>query len=284
MGNISPKSDGVQNVSSAARKIGVESAHGFGDGLFNVPLIRELSLKHETPIGVAVRPHCKDAFYNLPWVDEIVEIPHMNHGASKLERLGYERTIQITQNVKFYNFCQQDPTHSLIDTPLWTGRQLGIPDFDQRPIFEHTEEEYKSTRDMVNHQPTIAIESVHQSAQSWANDETIQTILDKYLNTHRILWLSNQGAPSHPNVDNLLRFSRRQVIMCLKACDTFFSVGSGFFCASLALRNYMQPRKIVCLWKDELYRYERPLSIHKWHSDITWIHNQNELTSYLANQ
>jgi hypothetical protein len=283
MGIVSPKSDGVQEL-SPARKIGVESAHGFGDGLFNAALIRELAYKHGTQIGVAVRPHCKDAFYNLPWVDEIVEIPHMNHGAAALRNLGYKEIIQITQNVKFYEFTQQDPTHSLIDTPLWTGRQLGLDDFDQQPVFRYTDEEYKSTRDVVNHQPTIAIESVYQSAQSWADSNTIKSILDKYLNTHRILWLSNQGAPSHSNVDNLLRFTRRQVIMCLRACDIFFSVGSGFFCASLALKHYMQPNKIACLWKDELYRYERPIATHNWHQNITWIHNQDELTAYLANQ
>lgn len=281
MGNVSRQSTRIFTL-KPARKLGVECAHGFGDGLFNAALIRELSKHHETPVGVAVRSHCKDAFYNLPWVDEIIEIPHMNHGMSKLSAIGYQRVIQITQNVKFYEFCQQDPTHSLIDTPLWTGRQLGLPDFDQQPIFIPTAEEHAASREIVTDQPTIAIESVYQSAQSWADGNAIKLILNKYLSTHRILWLSNQGAPSHPKVDNLLRFNRRQVIMCLRACDIFFSVGSGFFCASLALEHYNQPSKIVCLWKDELYKYEKPISQHNWHPSITWIHNQSELTNYLA--
>ena len=207
----------------------------------------------------------------------------MNHGLKKLQELGCNPVFQITQNAKFYEFCQQDPTHSLIDTPLWTGRQLGLSDFDQRPVFLPTDDEYASTREIVSNKPTIAIESVYQSAQSWANNDTIKSILDKYLSTHRILWLSNQEAPNHPNVDNLLRFTRRQAIMCLRACDIFFSVGSGFFCAALALEVYKQPSEIVCLWKDELYRYEGPVTSHNWCSNIIWIHNQNELTNYLEN-
>ena len=265
------------------RQIGVESAHGFGDGLFNVALIRELSQHHNTKIGVAVRPHCKDAFYNLPWVDEIVEIPQMNDGAKVLQNLGYKRTIHITQTVKFFEFRERDTNHSLIDTPLWTGRQLGLPDFDQRPVFYPTSEEMAATDCMMSDQPTIAIETVYTSGQSWTKQQDIQLILDKYLSTHRILWLSNSDAPDHPNVDNLLRFSRRQVIMCLRACDVFFSVGSGFFCASLALPSGLQSTRIVCLWQDGFYKYEHPLAVHKWCKDLIWIHNQQELRQYLAN-
>ena len=265
------------------RKLGVESAHGFGDGLFNSALIRELSKHHNTKVGVAVRPHCKDAFYNLPWVDEIVEIQQMNEGAKALQDLGYQRTIQITQNVKFFEFRKSDPDHSLIDTPLFTGRQLGLPDFDQRPIFYPTREELATTDCMLSDQPTIAIESVYTSGQSWTKRGDIQLILDKYLPTHRILWLSNSGAPDHPNVDNLLRFSRRQAIMCLRACDIFFSVGSGFLCATLALPSGLQSTRTVCLWRDEFYKYKRPLAQHTWCKDLTWIHNQQELHQYLAN-
>lgn len=265
------------------RIVGVESAHGFGDGCFNAALIRELSKKYGSNVGVAVRPHCRDVFYNLPWVNEIIDIPHMHHGAAALKALGYQHIFQITQNVKFYEFTQHDPNHSLIDTPLWTGRQLGLPDFDQRPIFLPTQEEDESTQSMVTDQPTIAIESVYQSAQSWADNNAIEMVFNKYAPTHRILWLSNQGAPHHPNVDNLIRFSRRQAIMCLRACDIFFSVGSGFFCASLALAQHHQPKRIVCLWKDELYRYEKPIAEHQWHPDIQWIHNHQQLSTYLAN-
>jgi hypothetical protein len=264
------------------RQIGVESAHGMGDGLFNAALIRALSTRYDLKIGVAVRPHCKDAFYNLPWVDEIVEIQQMNQGEKVLQNLGYKRTIQITQNVKFFEFRKSDPDHSLIDTPLLTGRQLGLPDFDQRPLFYPTSDELASTDSIFSDQPTIAIESVFTSGQSWANEKAIAAILDKYLGTHRVLWLSNIGAPNHPQVDNLLRYTRRQAIMCLRACDILFSVGSCFFCASMALPKGMQPTKIVCLWKDEFYKYERPLTQHQWHKDIIWTHNQEELQQFLT--
>lgn len=264
------------------REIGVEAALGFGDCLFNAPLIRALSTHYECKIGVAVCSHCKDAFYNLPWISEIIEIPNIYHGQKKLKELGYNRTIQITQNVKFFEFQQNNPQHSLADTPLSTGHQLEIPTFDQRPIFIPQDEELSRTTDMLSDKPTIGIEAIYKSAQSWADKRAFEMILDKYLPSHRILWLSNEGAPKHKNVDDLLRFSRREAIMCLRACDTFFSVGSGFFCTSLALPEIHQPKKIVCLWTDNLYHYEAPINKHKWHSNLTWIHNHNELKTVLS--
>jgi hypothetical protein len=266
------------------REVGVEAAHGFGDCLFNVPLIRELKILHNTKIGVAVRPHCKDAFTNVRWISEIIEIPHMWHGLPALERLGYKRRYQITQNAKFYEFRDaHHPDHSLIHTPLWTGRQLHCPkDFDNRPLFFPTTEELMvGSRMKAENRPTIAIESVYGSAQSWADKRAFDMILAKYAHTHRILWLSNEGAPKIPAVDDMLRFTRRECIMCLQACEIFFSVGSGFFCASLALDPDKQPKKIVCLWTDDLYRYEEPLAEYKWHPDITWVHNHQELNQCL---
>jgi hypothetical protein len=266
------------------RNIGVESAHGFGDSLFNVPLIRELSLLHNTKIGVAVRPHCKDAFYNVPWVSEIIEIPQMWHGIKALQDLGYKHQIQITQNVKFFEFRNDhDPQHSLIHTPLWTGRQLNCPEFDNKPlIFPTSEEIMVGSTMLAENRPTIAIESTYTSAQSWADKKAFDAIMGKYAQTHRILWLSNENAPSIPAVDNMLRFTRRECIMCLQACEIFFSVGSGFFCASLALDRPRQPKKIVCLWVDDLYRYEGPVVEYGWHPDITWVHNHNELNQCLS--
>lgn len=257
--------------------IGIESSHNFGDVCFNLPLIKAIHEKHQKPVWVASKSHCKDALLNIPWVDKIIETKQMGQGISRLYNLSCDPVFQITQNIKFFEFRKHDPKHSLIDTPLHTGRQLGLPDFDQRPIFIPTEFELAKTRSIKSDQPTIGIETVYKSAQSWAEQHAFQMILDQYLPTHRILWLSNEGAPKHEHVDDLLRFNRREVIMCLQACDIFFSVGSGFFCASMALPAAYQPKKIVCLWTDLLYRYEEPLNKHKWHPDIIWVHNHNEL-------
>lgn len=261
------------------RKIGVESYHGFGDCLFNVPLISELSIKNNTKIGVAVKPACKDAFYNIPWIDEIIECAQMWDGLGRLKKLGYETTHQITQNVKFHQFREHDPNHSLIDTPLLTGAELGLANFDNRPIFLPTEEEIIKTDSILSTKPTIAIESVFNSIQSWANEKTFIPILEKFAKSHRILWLSNHGAPE--GVDNMLRYSRRECIMCLRAVDILFSVGSGFFCSSLALQPIYQPKKIICLWIDEMYKYEAAMLRYKWHDNIIWVHNHDELLESL---
>lgn len=261
--------------------IGVESAHGFGDLTFNLSLIKAIRTKYNGEIWVAVRPHCKDALFNIPWVDKIIEIPHMWHGIPKLKEMGCDPVFQITQNVKFFEFRSTNPQHSLIDTPLFTGKQLGIHEFNQRPVFRPTASEISKANNVVSSRPTIGIESVFNSAQSWARQPAFDAILQQYLPTHRVLWLSNANAPKHENVDNLLRFSRREVIMCLRACDIFFSVGSGFFCAALALPAEFQPKKIVCLWTDNLYKYENPLNKHQWHPNITWVHNMTELTQCL---
>jgi hypothetical protein len=279
MEKVSPQVEPVPG-----REVGVESAHGFGDCLFNIPLIRELSQLHNSKVAVTVRPHCADAFINVPWVSEIIEVPQMWNGMQRLQELGYRRRFQITQNVKFYEFREaKDPNHSLIHTPLWTGRQHGCPeDFDNKPLFFPTTDEVLKTEAMASDKPTIAIESVFKSAQSWANRKAINAIVAKYAHTHRILWLSNEGAPKLPTVDDMLRFSRRECIMCLRHCEIFFSVGSGFFCSSLSLSRLHQPKKVVCLWTDGLYKYEEPLNGYKWHPDIEWVHNQNELTECLS--
>lgn len=264
-----------------SRKIGVESFHGFGDCLFNIPLIRELSNKHKTRIGVAVKSACKDAFYNVPWVDEIIDCVGIWDGIHRMNQLGYETTYQITQNVKFYEFRQSDPNHSLIETPLSTGSQIGLEYFNNRPIFIPTHNEISKTNSIINEKPTIAIESVFNSLQSWADSKAFEAIIDKFKDTHRILWLSNNNAPKIPSVDNLLRFSRRECIMCLRAADIFFSVGSGFFCSALALSKEYQPKKIICLWVDDMYKYEKELQRKNWYNNITWVHNHEELSDTL---
>lgn len=261
--------------------IGIESSHGFGDLCFNLPLIRAIKEKHNDEIWVASRPHCKDALYNTPFIDKIIDIPEMQHGIHKFKSMGF-KTYQITQNIKFFEFRNEhDPHHSLINTPLMTGRQLQCNDFDNRPLYYPTETEIQNTNSIISDKPTIAVESIYTSGQSWADTTAFNMILDYYSKTHRILWLSNNNAPRVPVVDNLLRFSRRECIMCLRSADIFFSVGSGFFCASLALPKEYQPKKIVCLWIDDLYKYEEPLNKYKWHTDITWVHNHIELKECL---
>jgi len=261
--------------------IGVESAHGFGDLIFNLPLIKAIHTKYNDTVWVATRPHCKDALFNIPWIDKIVEIQQMNQGIQLLKNMGCDPVFQITQNVQFFHFVKKDKKHSLINTPLLTGKELGCQDFNNRPIFLPTEKEIENTDSIILDKPTIAIESVYNSGQSWANKKSFDIIVAKYAHTHRILWLSNANAPKLPTIDNMLRFTRRECVMCLRACDILFSVGSGFFCSALALPAHHQPKKIVCLWIDNDYRYEKPLAEYKWHPDIEWIHNPNQLNQCL---
>ncbi len=265
--------------------IGVESAHGFGDCLFNIPLLKTISQKLGKKVDVAVTQHCADAFINVPWINNIIQIPSMHHGIKVFSELGYKHVYQATQNVKFFVYKELDPNHSLIDTPLWAGREFGLQDFDQRPMFFPTDVEMQTGQDygqLLNGHPTIAIECIAKSAQSWADQSAIQMIVDKYISTHKILWLSNQGAPQHHNIDDLLRFTRRQNIMLLQHCEIFFSVGSGFFCANLALHKELQAKRVVCLWVDDLYKYEYRLAQLKWHENITWVHNHKELQATLG--
>lgn len=264
--------------------VGIESSHGFGDCLFNVPLIKSISERHNCKVTVAVTKHCADAFINIPWVNDVIHIPGMYHGIEMLHKLQYQNIYQITQNAKFIYYKEKDSNHSLIDTALHVGSELGLPPFNQRPMFLPTDNESQfglDYGDLLGGHPTIAIECIAKSAQSWADQAAIQAIVDKHINTHKILWLSNQGAPSHPNIDNLLRYTRRQIIMLLQHCETFYSVGSGFFCANLALPERYQAKRVVCLWIDDFYKYEYRLSQLQWHKDIVWVHNHQELQQIL---
>lgn len=262
-------------------RIGVESSHGFGDCLFNLPLIKALSERSNAKIDVAVRPHCADAFKNIPWVGEVVTIPGLNHGRSALRKLGCTETHQVTQNVKFLEFSSADPQHSLVDTPLYVGRQLGLPDFDQRPIFLPTAAELTVGARYDDGLPNIAIESVFTSAQSWAGKAAFDLIVDAYKDSHRICWLSNSGAPQTRYMDDMLRWTRREAITALQHCQTMFSVGSGFFCSALALPKHRQPKRIVCMWIDNVYRYERRIDALQWHDNLVWVHNLQELEAAL---
>lgn len=263
--------------------IGIESSHGFGDCLFNIPLIQSISDKHGCKVTVAVTPHCSDAFINIQCINKIIHIPSMHHGIEMFKSMNYKYIYQITQNVKFPVYKQQDPNHSLIDTALQVGSEFGLQ-FNQRPVFLPTHDELLFGVQYKPNQPTVAIECIAKSGQSWADNTAVQSIVDKYADTHKILWLSNQGAPNHHNIDNLLKYSRRQIIMLLQHCEMFFSVGSGFFCANLALPEQYQAKKVVCLWIDDLYKYEFRLSQLKWCREIIWVHNHQELNKILESQ
>lgn len=271
-----------ETESVQGRQVGVESAHSFGDTLFNIPLIKALHDYTGQKVAVATRQPYVDGFKNVPWVSEVFIIGGMGQGVPLLKSKGYQHVYQITQNAKFPGYQIRDPNHSLVDTPLWVGREIGLPDFDQRPIFLPTEQEIEKTNDVVRDIPTIAIECDARSAQSWANDKDIARIIDKYKATHRILWLSIKPAPSLGCVDDVARrFSRRETIMCLRAAQTFYSVGSGFFCSALALPKKWQPGNIVCLWEDRLYKYMGRLNELKWHEDITWITSRKQFSDQI---
>lgn len=262
-------------------EIGIESCYGFGDICFNIPLIKAISEKHQQKVHVAVKPHCADALYNIPWIKNIDIVHNLNEGYSQYVRLGY-KTYQITQNVKFEQFRSYDGNHSLIDTPLLTGRQIGLPDFNQKPIFIPTEQELSDGNRYADGFPTIAIESVYTSGQSWAQQSDFNLIINKFQDTHRLCWLSNKNAPKTKYVDDMLRWTRRTCICSLAHCDVMFSVGSGFFCAAMALPPERQPKRIICLWIDSYYKYERRIKELNLHDNITWVHDSTELQEALT--
>ncbi len=69
--------------------------------------------------------------------------------------------------------------------------------------------------------------------------------------------------------------------MSLRFADTLFTVGSGFFCASQALETKWQPRQVVTLWIDDTYKYEKRLAELRFHNQMVWIHNNQELSLWL---
>lgn len=255
--------------------VGVEACYGFGDGLFLAPLIKRIAERHGGPVEMAVQAQCADAFHNLPWVAKITHVNNLHDGMALFRDRPH--SYQITPNVYFPSFKESHPDHSLIDTARGIGRHYGLGDFDQRPIFLPSREDLEVRVNLLR--PVIAVESHYKSGQSWADKNSFKPILDKYGSTHDVLWLSNQDAPNHPNVHTLKNCSRRQVITLLSKAETFFSVGSGFFCASLALE--VPPQRIVCLWLDHFYCYERRLAELGWHQNIKWVHNMDELRANL---
>ena len=258
--------------------IGFESAFSFGDALFNIPLIKTISHHYGTKAKVATKKQYFDAFDNIPFIGDVIEIDQLGQGIELFQKdPNISHSFQITQYSKFFQYKKLDPEHSLIDTPSWIAQDYGFHISDQRPIFIPTKAEISST-DLFECGPYIAIEIEARSGQSWADQLALQMILDKYRHSHKILWLSNCPPPSEKCVVDLSHYTRRQVIMCMRHAQILFSVGSGFFCASLALPAIYQPPKICCLWIDEVYKYEAKLRQCCWHLDLTWVHNHQELS------
>jgi hypothetical protein len=269
-----------------ARQLLLECSHGFGDGLYNVPLTEAFAHKYG-PVGIAVRAHCQDAWFNVPWVDEILTIPGMHGGVEAARTHGYQQYFQLTQNVHFFDFKSGDPNHSLVNTPRGVAQLHGLELPDRRPQIFLTAEEL-ATRSLYHDGiRSVAIEAVFKSGQSWADAACFQKIVDRFANTHRILWLSPEvPAPAFPRtavgLDDMKRWTRRQCIAALSTADVFFSVGSGFFCASLALPQELRPPRSVCLWRDELYKEEDPINQEGWLPNLTWVHDHAELDAALA--
>lgn len=264
------------------RHFGVEMSHSFGDCMFSLPLIKSLSEHNMCKIGVATQKRFSDAFFNIPFISEIVLIDGLTQGLKKLGEMGYERVEQITPHHHFPIFKDRDPSFCLIDTHLRVGRLLGCADFDQRPIFTPTNDEEAAVSQYSSDKPLIAIESIANSGQSWCDKKAVDMIINRHRNTHRILWCSNQHAPNLPFVDDCLRYTRRQIICLLRKVEIFYTTGSGFFCASMALPHNARPNKIVCLWIDDVYKYEHRLSQLGWHPNIVWVHNHQELQASLG--
>lgn len=259
--------------------VGVESAHAYGDALFNIPLILEISKYHNSKVIVTTKQQYNDAFENIKCIEKIININQMGDGITKLKNMKIQHIYQITQNITWLEQIKQQPNLSLIESPLQTAKQLGLT-INPKPIFIPTDAEIETTRHYNSTQPTIAIEAEARSGQSWARGEHIHQIIEKYKNTHRILWLSITTPPQH--TVNLHHLTRRQNIMCLRHVDKFYCVGSGLFCASLALDKEYQPKQMICLWDDAIYKYKSALYKYQWHDDLQWIDNPQQLTQHLS--
>lgn len=267
-------------------KIGVECTYGFGDCVFAAPAIRAISQHHNAKATVAVQQQCADAFANLEFIDRVLHIGSMWDGIRHFESHSYDRIYQLTPQVRFEACKSKDPEFSLIDSAKHACSEYGIEIGDQRPIFNPTTAELRRSTEyasLLHGRPCIAIESYAKSGQSWADQRAIDSIIEAHKSTHQILWLSNVPAPDVLHLHALKEFSRREIIMLLRCCEKFFSVGSGFFCASMALPTLWQPREIITLWIDHYYKYERRLAELKWHDKMVWLHDHIELDAYLKN-
>ena len=257
-------------ISKSGPKIGVESAYSFGECLLNLPLIRALSRKYKSKIGVASLPNCKAAFENIPYVSEIVEIPTLGDGENALLKLGYDKCFQITPDVKFFEFRAQNNQHSLVDTPLLTGTQLGCTPFDQRPVFAPTPEEIEKTSMYLCDRPMIAFDSAAEiDSQTEAN--VLRSIIESHVNSHIVLWPGETPPFKSDSIFLINDLTPREQILVTRMCTCVYTTGRDFTFACLSLPSKYQPKKVICLWHDEIYNCRNRILQSCWHQDISWL-------------
>jgi len=258
--------------------IGIEMAHGFGDGCFSIPLIEELCKKHNSKAVVAVEKRCSDIYNHVPCVHDTVLIKAMHEGHKAIDaKYQIDEFYQITPHAYFYDFKAKDPNHSLTATTMAIGHFNNIQ-IDPRPkIYLSEEELYKAEEHILKRKrsPIIAIESEHFSGQSWSNATDFENIIKNNPNAV-FLWLSYREPPfEYPNLlHSGIRLSRRECIGLLKFVDLFINVGSGFFCASLS--EDVEPKESWMLWTDDLYKYKDSINKSGWIKKATWLDNREQ--------
>lgn len=236
----------------------VESFKSFGDNVFNTPLLKRIADKTGQPITIATHKSCEDAFYNLDFISEIININRLYDGV----KLFGNKTLQITPQAYF----PFEDKRSLLDTQYYLAELLQLELPDRRPIINFTQSED------TNHNFKIAIESEYFSGQSWAEESDFRMIINTF-KAQKILWCSKTQPPDGTHALS----TRRETIANLRNIDIFFCVGSGIFCAS---RNIHPPKKTYVLWKDELYKYVEFFKRHGW-NDVVFLQSREELFALL---
>jgi len=262
-------------------KAGVEIAFGFGDSLFSMPAIKSIAEEHNCKVDVATQAQCADAFANAPFINEIIHIPTVWHGISHFQSKGYNYAYQLTPYAKFEEYKNNNGNFSLIDCSKKMASEQGIEVVDQRPLIYLTDTEQTIANEFIdripNTKPIVGIESYAKSGQSWANQEAIDKIIAHWRDKAHILWFSN--TKPHDGALDLVNFTRREIIAMLGRIDHFYSVGSGFFCASLTASN--QPKSTTVLWIDHYYKYMGRIAELGWGDRIQWAQNIVELEAIL---
>ncbi len=262
-------------------RAGVEIAFGFGDCIFGMPAIKLISETFGCVVDVAVQAQCADAFDCAPFVNKIIPVDGCWSGIRHFHDNQYNLAFQLTPYAKFNQYKAEDPNFSLIDCSKRMASELGIEVADQRPLIYLSEAEKTTAAEFIGRltpgKPIIAIESQAKSGQSWADADAVRKIVDRWRDKAHILWLSN--TPAFDGTLGLVNYTRRQIIAMLPRFDHFYSVGSGFFCASLA--SGLKPKHTTVMWIDGVYRYIGRIAELGWHHDITWAQNVVELESAL---
>lgn len=263
------------------RRVGAEIAFGFGDCIFGIPAIKLISETHGCGVDVAVQAQCSDAFLNVPFINKTINVDNCWSGIGHFHDQRYDFAYQLTPYSKFNHYKSLDPSFSLLDCSKRLASELGIEVTDQRPLIYLSDQEKLAAANFLaklsNGKPVVAIESHAKSGQSWADLTAVRKIIDYWKNKAHILWLSHTQAVE--DTLGLANYTRREIIAMLCGIDHFYSVGSGFFCASLV--EGLKPKHTTVMWIDESYKYTRRLSELGWNDDITWAHNIIELEAAL---